>query len=496
MPPKRRPRTEMLPDPPADAAKSLASSGSIDAPDAKKAKVSEVDVSTNGSSHIVAPVPVAVPDIIDDGELVLAKKATPLIIPSSGPKSAEELNPDLVEDGRPMCTYDENCYRKNPQHFAQFRHPKLLENRRLESEASSASKPSSTHSVPISHVPSSSTATSSSSSTAPSGAAAPSMLRRLSSGGVGLSASDITKSVVRPEIELYKTAMMSVLGGQSKISSEGRKLLKMFRSTHSISEMEHDQLLGQYGWTPDEYEDGEKNQAAFELDEEREFMRTAAGTDAFKIFTIFKHQKRNHQQETVWARASSKFYQTMSKAQANFVIKSIGLIVNPKVSQAYETRRQTMQTASGAKAPVNEEWGFHGTSEASIQGISATGFKMPDELKKLQGGKGKAAVAKKEKVTFLDDGYFGSGLYFSLYSDYALFYSEERNSSQILLCKVLSGKAYKCPDRMDGEGLKKGFDSHYSPQGNEIIVFRGDQILPRYIITFEQREAMEREQEE
>jgi aprataxin and PNK-like factor len=414
--------------------------------------------------------------IIDDGEL-----GSQVLVPtSSGPKSAEEENPDLVDDGRPVCIYDDECYRKNPTHFVQFRHPKLNENKRMEAAAKKGATPS----API---------VGNGLSNAPKLMASPSgvgAMKRTPSTGV--TSADMSKSV-RPEIELYKTAMTSVLGGQSKISSEGRKLLKMFRSTHSISEVEHDQLLGQYGWTPDEYEDGEKNQALYELDEEREFLRLN-GPDAFKIFTIYKHQKRNHQQESVWARASSKFYQTMSKAQANFVIKSIGLVVNAKVSAAYEAKRSAMFVASGSKTPVNEEWGFHGTSEASIQGISATGFKMPDELKKMQSGKGKGKA--NGKVTFLDDGFFGAGLYFSLYSDYALFYSEERDSSQILLCKVLTGKAFKCQDRMDGEGLKKGYDSHYSPQGNEIIVFRGDQVLPRYIITFEQRDAEEREQEE
>lgn len=332
---------------------------------------------------------------------------------------------------------------------------------------------------------------------------------------------------IRPDIESYKTAMKSVLGAASsnglvvKISLEGKKLLKMFRQTHNVTEIEHDQLLGQFGWTPDEYEEGEKSVAMFELDEERDFLRqtAAAGqTDAFKIFTIFKHQKKNEQQEAVWARAASKFYQTMSKAQANFVIKSIGLIVNAKVSAEYDARKALMlseavaaksgagaangaakkvaATSSMVPTSVNEEWGFHGTSEASIQGISATGFKMPNDLKKMQTGKKGGAAKKTEKVTFLDDGFFGAGLYFSLYSDYALFYSEERGSSQILLCKVLTGRAFKCSDRMDGEGLQKGFDSHYSPQGNEIIVFRGDQVLPRYIITFEQRDAVEREQED
>lgn len=305
-----------------------------------------------------------------------------------------------------------------------------------------------------------------------------------------------------------------------KISSEGRKLLKAFRQSHSITETEHDQLLGQFGWTPDEYEDGEKNVSQYELDEERDFLRATAAAgqvDAFKIFTIFKHQKKNEQQEAVWARAASKFYQTMSKAQANFIIKSIGVIVNAKVGQEYESRKATILNditsappkvvGSGAKktsAPpptyVSEEWGFHGTSEASIQGISATGFKMPADLKKAQtvkkgGAKKAASTPPGGKVTFLDDGFFGAGLYFSLFSDYALFYSEERGSSQILLCKVLTGRAFKCSDRMDGEGLQKGFDSHYSPQGNEIIVFRGDQVLPRYIITFETRDAFEKDQE-
>lgn len=34
-------------------------------------------------------------------------------------------NEDEVDDGRPICEYDENCYRKNPIHFQQMRHPNL-----------------------------------------------------------------------------------------------------------------------------------------------------------------------------------------------------------------------------------------------------------------------------------------------------------------------------------------------------------------------------------
>eukprot|EP01126_Amoeba_proteus_P062657 TRINITY_DN8558_c0_g1_i1.p1 TRINITY_DN8558_c0_g1~~TRINITY_DN8558_c0_g1_i1.p1 ORF type:complete len:139 (+),score=44.47 TRINITY_DN8558_c0_g1_i1:54-419(+) len=119
--------------------------------------------------------------------------------------------------------------------------------------------------------------------------------------------------------------------------------------------------------------------------------------------------------------------------------------------------------------------------------ISKEGFKHPDDLKKTK---------SKKKVTLLDDGYFGKGIYFSMYSDYAMWYSEERESDQILLCALLPGNVYQCEGRMDGEGKKKGYDAHYSPKGNEIIIFDPDQVLPRFIITFCEHEGKEREQED
>jgi hypothetical protein len=72
-------------------------------------------------------------------------------------------------------------------------------------------------------------------------------------------------------------------------------------------------------------------------------------------------------------------------------------------------------------------------------------------------------------ITLLDDGYFGKGIYLSFYSDYAMYYSEERNSDQVLLSQVLPGKTFKCAGRMDGVDCKKGYDSHYSPKGNEVF---------------------------
>jgi len=77
-----------------------------------------------------------------------------------------------------------------------------------------------------------------------------------------------------------------------------------------------------------------------------------------------------------------------------------------------------------------------------------------------------------------------------------MFYSEERDSDQILLCKLLRGKCFKCSGRMDGGDRQLGYDSHTSPKGNELVLFESDQILPRYIITFSSQEDQEREQED
>jgi hypothetical protein len=120
----------------------------------------------------------------------------------------------------------------------------------------------------------------------------------------------------------------------------------------------------------------------------------------------------------------------------------------------------------------------------------------PDDIAKLNKGKGKGKAKAKKKIEVLDDGYFGSGIYFSFYSDYAMWYSEERDSSQILLCKLLTGRTFKCEGRMDGKPCMDGYDSHFSPKGNEIIMFASAGCLPRYIIKFTKQDEQEREQED
>jgi len=76
-----------------------------------------------------------------------------------------------------------------------------------------------------------------------------------------------------------------------------------------------------------------------------------------------------------------------------------------------------------------------------------------------------------------------------------MWYSEERGSDQILLCKYITGRLFQCKKRVDGVDCMPGYDSHESPKGNEIVIFEPSQILPRYIISFSSVIAEDREQE-
>jgi len=259
-------------------------------------------------------------------------------------------------------------------------------------------------------------------------------------------------------------------------------------------------VLKLLGWNEEEWEDGEKKDDDIDLEEERKILEE---DDGFQIIHITKADaNKSKAQLNVFSKVCTKFYETMSKAQANFTVSKIGIVVNTKTKRRYmEKKLEIKQDLHEDELDIEEVWGFHGTSGDSIQKISASNFLHPDALKQLnaqaQKGKKKAAKhnMKAKPVELLDDGYFGKGIYFTLFSDYALWYSEERDSDQVLLCKLLPGKPYKCTKRMDGKGLVKGYHSHTSPKGNEVVIFDPDQILPRYIIYFESKEAGDREQE-
>jgi len=68
--------------------------------------------------------------------------------------------------------------------------------------------------------------------------------------------------------------LRSALAG-AKISRDQKRLLRQFRRDNHVSDDEHNKLLMQFGWTVDEYEDGEKMPEDVELDEEAKILSSS-----------------------------------------------------------------------------------------------------------------------------------------------------------------------------------------------------------------------------
>ncbi|KAJ3075877.1 Elongation factor 1-beta [Podochytrium sp. JEL0797] len=115
---------------------------------------------------------------------------------------------------------------------------------------------------------------------------------------------------------------------------------------------------------------------------------------------------------------------------------------------------------------------FHGTKSNNVTSICQRGFLM-------------------ERKGATDSGFFGSGLYFSPYSDYTFAYSHMGRTRPIrageegtvILCDILLGKVFKTELDLGG-GLMSGYDCHVSPRGCEWILFHSDQVVPRFVIKF------------
>jgi hypothetical protein len=100
-------------------------------------------------------------------------------------------------------------------------------------------------------------------------------------------------------------------------------------------------------------------------------------------------------------------------------VTQVDVIVNGELKSKYNSKKIELMEKN---KEVKEEWGFHGTSSESILKIASSGFLLPDEIAKLKAkaANGKKKGAKKVKpVELLDDGYYGKGIYFTVYSDYA-----------------------------------------------------------------------------
>jgi len=186
-----------------------------------------------------------------------------------------------------------------------------------------------------------------------------------------------------------------------------------------------------------------------------------------KIFTLYPERKVESDASQMHFRiAESQFYRLLASGfggNASVKVSKVEYIVNPPLVNKFEAKR--------LKLAETLDWDqtrpilcFHGTSEDNIPNIIKHNFDV-------------SYVGKST-----DKGFYGAGIYLSEFPGLSMAYV--RKGSKFLLCKVLLGKVYKCPGLMMGSPCTKGHHSHISPNGQEIVIFETDQILPTYIVHY------------
>jgi hypothetical protein len=70
---------------------------------------------------------------------------------------------------------------------------------------------------------------------------------------------DIKKnaSSADPEVETYKNVLRCALA-KNKVSVDEKRMLRTYRRNNNVSDQDHFRLLMQFGWSADEFEDGQK----------------------------------------------------------------------------------------------------------------------------------------------------------------------------------------------------------------------------------------------
>ncbi|CAF1201094.1 unnamed protein product [Adineta steineri] len=171
-----------------------------------------------------------------------------------------------------------------------------------------------------------------------------------------------------------------------------------------------------------------------------------------------------------WRDVESKFFNSLS-GTSQFRLCGLRIIRNKKLFDNFNNYRDYL----GENSQIL--FVYHGSSSKSLEGIAKNGFLEPHMLDNVA-----------NKISILDQGYFGRGIYQGFAADYAIHYAESyKKSNEILLSMVLPGRSYivKKGGEKYGQVCESGFDSHLSPENKEIVLFQSKQILPLFIIRFE-----------
>ena len=154
----------------------------------------------------------------------------------------------------------------------------------------------------------------------------------------------------------------------------------------------------------------------------------------------------------------------LTRQAPNKKLLKIELVVNPALMRQFEEQRSDFQSK---RIPTETVLAFHATRDRStVEKIVRDNFDL-------------AFIGSQT-----DAGWYGRGFYFSEFPAVSQGYG-----SNMLLCKVLPGKTFDLTvtDRMDGQRLKQGFNSHRvagdaNGYGQELMIDNPRQILPCYIL--------------
>ena len=143
-------------------------------------------------------------------------------------------------------------------------------------------------------------------------------------------------------LEAYKQLLVVALQ-DNRISADEKRLVRRFRQQLGLSVDQHAVILGQIGWSEEDYEDGVKRVTDFELQEEARMLQNGERGVVWLSAT-----QGGPDGELVFSRVCSKFFQTMACSQGNFVIQKVGVIVNGDLGRVFEETRG--DDAEGARA--------------------------------------------------------------------------------------------------------------------------------------------------
>lgn len=342
--------------------------------------------------------------------------------------SADSSSASKIDDtGLPPCKYGASCYRKNLMHFAEYSHPTAVTDKVTASDDSG-------HDTDV--ISDDDDAPSTSKKKKKS-VKSEDILKR----GMSLvkSYSQMTeaerKELIKKAFEAKAKLQKELKETKEEVKKKDQELDKLTKEVASgvlLMDGEKDALEG-------------KTTVYFDLFAERAYKEGSAAQMHFRL-------------------AESQFYRLLS-GSAGYRITKVEYVVNPKLVKGFKECREALKKLRGEEFsyPV---LAFHGTKQEYITPICETGFKVP-------------GAGHKHRT---DTGWYGKGVYFSEYPSYSMGYIQ--GATKLLLSQVLPGKVYNCTKLIHGAPLQKGYDSHTSPDKHELVIFNAYHILPQYIVHY------------